>query len=260
MYGKDLISELVSELKGNFEDLIVALLYTPEEFDARELQYAMAGIGTKESTLIEIMVTRTNAEINAIKAAFKRLYGRELEQALANETSGHFKRLLVSLTVGGRDESSYTDPGRAAAQAKELYQAGEKQWGTNESVFNATMVATNPAQLQLVFQEYHKLTGHDIEQAVKSEFSGDIEDGLLTVVKCAKNKPAYFAERAYQAMRGMGTHDRMLIRVIVSRCEKDMVQIRQEYQRMYRTALENAIAGDTSGKYKDGLIALVKGR
>lgn len=45
------------------------------------------------------------------------------------------------------------------------------------------MVATNPAQLQLVFQEYHKLTGHDIEQAVKSEFSGDIEDGLLTVGK-----------------------------------------------------------------------------
>lgn len=71
--------------------------------------------------------------------------------------------------------------------------------------------------------------------------------------------PAFFAECAYKSMVGMGTNDRRLIRVIVTRCEKDMVQIKQEYQRMYGKSLDSAIGGDTSGKYKDGLIALVRG-
>lgn len=90
---------------------------------------------------------------------------------------------MCFLFKGGRDESNYTDPARAAQQARDLYQAGEKRWGTDEGAFNATMVATNPAQLQLVFAEYQKVSGHDVEQAVKNEFSGDLEDGLMTVGK-----------------------------------------------------------------------------
>jgi len=38
---QDLIKELVDELRGNFEDLVVALMYTPAEYDCRELDYAM---------------------------------------------------------------------------------------------------------------------------------------------------------------------------------------------------------------------------
>lgn len=257
MYGKDLIKELVDELKGNFEDLVVALMFSPAEYDVRELDYAMRGIGTNESILIEIMTTRTNAEIEEIKQKYRMLYHKELENSISGETSGYFRRMLVSLCAAGRDESQQTDRARAAEQARQLYDAGAKRWGTDEAAFNAVMVASNPAQLQLVFDEYRRLTGHDIEQAVQSEFSGDILQGMVTLVKIGKNRAAYFAERANAAMRGMGTKDRDLIRVIVSRCEKDMVQIKQAYQQMYNDSLDKAIKGDTSGKYKEGLLALI---
>ena len=56
--------------------------------------------------LIEILASRTNAEIVQIKAAYKKDIGRDLEKDLMSETSGHFKRLLVSLTNACRDESS----------------------------------------------------------------------------------------------------------------------------------------------------------
>lgn len=36
-------------------------------------------------------------------------------------------------------------------------------------------------QLKQVFLEYHRLTGRDFEDIIKSEFSGDIENGLRAI-------------------------------------------------------------------------------
>lgn len=72
MYGKDLISELKSELTGHFEDVIIAMCYSPEDLDAKELRRAMKGAGTDEDTLIEILVSRSNAQLKKIKEAYQR--------------------------------------------------------------------------------------------------------------------------------------------------------------------------------------------
>jgi len=259
MYGKDLIHDLKAELHGDFEDLILALLEPPARFDAYQLHKAIAGIGTKESVLIEIMTTRTNAQIHELKHVYQQMYRRSLEQDLIGDTSGHFQRLLVSLCAGGRDESNHTDSLKANQDARQLYRAGEQRLGTDESCFNAILASQNHAQLRLVFEEYQKITKHSIEKAIESEFSSDIRDGLLAIVKCIRSRPSYFAELLNNSMKGFGTRDTDLIRLVVTRAEIDLRDIRDAYQRMYKTALESAIKGDCSGAYKDGLIALVKG-
>ncbi|MFH4978473.1 hypothetical protein AB6A40_005182 [Gnathostoma spinigerum] len=259
MYGKDLCSDLKSELSGDFEDLILALMERPAKYDAMQLRKAMAGLGTTESILIEIMSSRSNEQIHQIRQAYRELYNRDLEKDLVSETSGHFKRLLVSLCAGGRDESMQTNPLKANQDARALAQAGEKRLGTDESCFNAIMASQNYAQLRLVFQEYQKVMNHPIEQAIVAEFSGDIKDGLLAVIACAQNRPAYFATLLYNSMAGLGTRDNDLIRLVVSRSEIDLATIRQEFEKIYKKPLVEFIKGDCSGAYKDGLIALTKG-
>uniref|UniRef100_A0A914R973 Annexin n=1 Tax=Parascaris equorum TaxID=6256 RepID=A0A914R973_PAREQ len=65
------------------------------------------GLGTKNKVLIEILCSRTNSEIWAIRNLYEEKYGESLEDAVKGDTSGHFEHLLVSLLQGNRDDQSY---------------------------------------------------------------------------------------------------------------------------------------------------------
>jgi annexin A7/11 len=203
-FGKDLIENIKSETRGNFESLLVALLTPTLDFYCKEIKDAMSGIGTDEQVLIEILCTLSNYEINTIKQHYSRVYGQELESAIIGDTSGNFKRLLVSLCCANRDESGVTDPEQAKADATALLRAGELMFGTDESVFNSVLCQRNYEQLKLIFQEYQTMTGHSFEQAIKNEFSGDVKDGFVAIFRCVNNKSEFFAHQLMKSMKGLG--------------------------------------------------------
>ncbi|XP_060795114.1 annexin A4-like [Neoarius graeffei] len=258
-YGKDLIHDIKSEISGNFETLVVAMLKSQAEYDAAELHNAIAGAGTDEKCLIEILASRSNAEIQEINRIYKAEYSKTLEDAIIHDTSGHFRRLLVSLSQGNRDERETVDVSVAKQDAQALYSAGVKKLGTDESQFNAVLCSRSKPHLRQVFHEYQQMCGKDLEKSIASEMHGNLESGMLAVVKCIKNTPGFFAERLHKALKGAGTKDRTLIRIMVTRSEVDMLDIRQEYLRNYGKSLYVDISGDTSGDYKKLLLKLCGG-
>ena len=71
LYGKELIEDINSAKSGNYRRVIVDLFRTPEERDAIYLYKAMKGAGTDEETLIEIICSRSNVELQKIIKEYK---------------------------------------------------------------------------------------------------------------------------------------------------------------------------------------------
>uniref|UniRef100_A0A1A9Z5V4 Annexin n=1 Tax=Glossina pallidipes TaxID=7398 RepID=A0A1A9Z5V4_GLOPL len=258
-YGRDLIDDLKSELEGRFEGVIVGLMLRPVEYLCKQLHKAMEGAGTNESTLVEILCTKSNDEMAEIVSCYENMYDRPLVEHMCSETSGHFRRLLTLIVTGVRDPPGTVDAEKAKELAQALYNAGEAKLGTDEEVFNRILSHSSFAQLRLIFDEYKQLSGQTIEQAIKHEMSGDLHDAMMAIVECVQSPPTFFATRLFKAMDGIGTDDTTLIRIIVSRSEIDLGNIKQEFERLYDRTLYSAVKSETSGDYKRALCALLGG-
>ena len=62
-----------------------------------------------------------------------------------------------------------------------MYAAGEGRLGTDEATFISILASQSFAQLQLVFEQYRQVSKRTIEQAIRSEMSGDLERAMLTI-------------------------------------------------------------------------------
>ena len=257
LLGRDLIKDLKSELSGHFEDACIALLESPYELDCRSLYEAMARLGTNEATLIEIVATRPTHQLYQDRLLFQQLYGKDLVRYVESETSGHFRKVLVAMLQCQRHENNYPiNMPELQMEAQRLYQAGAGRWGTDESVFTQIFSIRSPAEIATIAQCYRQLAGVDLYTSLKKEFSGNVEKLLKAIFYASINPAEWFATRVRNAIEGPGTKDKQLIRIIVSRFEIDLREIKLAYYRLYNRDMVSDIRNDTSGDYKKILTQL----
>jgi annexin A7/11 len=97
---------------------------------------------------------------------------------------------------------------------------------------------------------YEKYT---IEAAIEEEFSGDMKNALLAIVESVQKKPKFFAKQLYRIIKGMKstiktrfrTSIRDVIRIVVTRCEIDMDDIKKEYATTYGSLADAIKVGNT---------------
>ncbi|XP_054846280.1 annexin A10 [Eublepharis macularius] len=258
IYGRDLITDLKETLSHHFKEVMVSLMYPPASFDAHELWHAMKGAGTEENCLIDILASRSNEEIFQMKEAYLMQYDSDLLQDIYSETSGHFRDTLMNLAQGTRQEG-YMDPAMAAQDAMVLWEACQQKTGEHKNMLQMILCNKSYQQLWMVFQEFQNISGQDIVDAITECYDGYFQELLVAIVLCMRDKASYFAYRLYNAIHELGFHNKTVIRILISRSERDLMNIRQRYKERYGKSLLHDIKHFASGHYESALLAITAG-
>jgi len=259
-FGEDLKARLRNELRGNFKKVVIGRFYDRYEYQAYVARCAMKGAKTDEQAVIDVVCSKTPAEMRKIKTAYTVLFDRDLIKDIESAVSGDLKRILVSIATANR-ETKEVNNDEAKADAQKLYEAGEGKWGTDEKIFNQIFALRSYDQLKLTWLYYRKLTGNIILDAINKELSGKLKSAYLTIAQYIKDPITYYSEMMYHSMKGLGTNDARLIRAIVSRCEIDLQTVKERYNKLHEkdATLEKKIKSETSGNYEKILLSLVIG-
>lgn len=257
-YGKELYEELKSKLSWNFKDLIIYLFLSPVNFAAKMLHKAFKGFTTDEGLIFEMLAARTQEEYRQIEEAYKAESGKELIKSIEKAFSNPLRKALITLITTPRRENTNPDKIMCSALADKLIEAGENNWISNDQLFSEVFVCCSPEELVLVGRYYYKKTGNILIDVVEKKLSGKNKTFLKEILYDVIIPHELFAEKIYLSIKGLGTDTALLNRVLASRCQIDMLEIREIYQAKYNITVREDIVGDTSGIYQKLCVCLAE--
>ena len=226
------------------------------EEDAAALRKAMKGLGTDEDAIIKIVANRTNGQRQKIKESFKNQFNRDLIKDLKSELRGKLEDAMIAL---------FTEP--IEYDCDQLKKA-MKGAGTNEDTL-IEIIATRPnSHIQQIHKKYREMFNKELISDIHDELSGELRDLMTSLLQGARDDQSKFdeksciekAEKLYKAGEGkIGTNEQIFYDILIKSSPNEIIAINNEYSKISKKNLIQAIDSEFSGKIKKLLKTAVYG-
>ncbi|KAK4989093.1 hypothetical protein LTR66_007137 [Elasticomyces elasticus] len=155
-HKRNLQADVESETSGYFRDSFVAIVRGPLEQDVFNIHRAVAGLGTKENLLNDVLLGRSNADINAIRAHYHQTCRRTLDSDVKADLSIKTERIFDMVLAARRnEESAPAIPQQTEADVQELYRATEgSKIGADQVAVCAVLASRSDGQTRAIAQQY----------------------------------------------------------------------------------------------------------
>ncbi|XP_057684477.1 annexin A2 [Corythoichthys intestinalis] len=242
---QDLVDLMKKCMSGDLEALMLELMMPPMQHNAHRLRQAMAGLGTDEETLLEILCTRSSKELRDISAVYTEMYERDLEKDLKAETSGDFAKLVVALVKKDVIKGFVQRDIESLAASLNEKKADAAPWID-------ILTSRDSNHLKKVLKGLELESGQILIPVLEKRFSGDIRLGLSVLVACIQNPDAYLAKRLSR-MKAPVVHG-----VMVSHSEEDLLCIRVAFLKLTGTSLYTTLQKHFNGDHLEALLAICR--
>ena len=246
-YEKSLFEDIKSRIGGDFGYCAAQLFLSPLEFCIFHLKL---GIKKKNELAMEQLVSKTTEELQIIEEAYKKDTGKDLKNDLTKAFSGVIGKNLLNLFDTPRIINKNPNKQECERYANMLSQTDPKNWVEDENIFKEIFIKRSPEELVLIARYYLKITGNSFIDTIEKK-TKDKNQSLLKEIMYDNIMPhELFADKIQTAIKGLGTDEELLSRVLVSRYELDMSAMRDIYQAKYNVTMKDDIIDDTSGSYQ----------
>lgn len=225
-------------------------VYKDAKEDAEELRDAMKGMGTDDTTLIEILCDRPDWQLQQISEAYESEFGKPLIKKIKSECRGNYESFLVGLLQKRTDYLVTT--------MKDAVEG----LGTDERALIDCLCSATTDDIDAIkadsstYQAVLDDVSGDFKKVIKSLFEADREeaDKIPDLARACKD-----AKRFYRAGEGkFGTNDSKLIQIMTKRSNAHLQLVNRVYQKVYEKDMDDAIKGETRGAYEKALRGLLK--
>lgn len=259
-HRRDLMKDVHSETSGYFREGLEAIIRGPLDQDCHTLYESIKGVGTKESAMNEVLLCRSNADLNAIKTHYHHVYKRSVESDVKGDLSAKTERLFDMVMAARRtEESAPIHPQQVDADVSELYHATEGKTGTDQIAVCSILTSRSNGQIRAISQAFQHKYQRALGAVLASEFSGHMQDALLYILQHCEDPAKHDASLLEESMKGMGTKDTALVRriVMIHWDRQRLQQCKAAYKYFYKQDLAQRIKGETRGDYEKLMVACV---
>ncbi|CAG9938336.1 unnamed protein product [Clonostachys rosea f. rosea IK726] len=260
-FNRNLVQDMKGETSGWLQKGLLQLGRGPLLADVYLLHEAMDGPGTKEVILNDVLLSRSNADMKAIKSAYYKTFNRSLEDVVKGDLSMKTERHFVMVLAANRAEDmAPVNQQQVEDDVLQLYKATEGKMGTDELLVCSILSSRNNDQIRAIAHSYKQRFRKDFDDVIKSqEFSGHMKDALLHQLRYAVDKYMHAAVLLEESMAGMGTKDHLLVsRLVRFHWDRNfLANVKAAYQQRYRRSLASRVKGETSGDYQRLMLAII---
>ncbi|OQV18317.1 putative Annexin A7 [Hypsibius exemplaris] len=236
VFDKSLIDEVMETVGEELDFFMAGLLMKPEEFDATFLRELIQNGAETSFALLEILCSKTVKELKAIGQQYLKKYGVPLSVDMEKKFSASLdlRFLLCELAEGKRKVGWNVDKMLSENDAREMYAQFYRDSPEIE-FFVEVLTTRSREQLRETFRTFRKFAGIDVLTALEPLFTAEFAEAVRLLVLCVEDRVSFFA---YCLNEYIQNNDfRNLIRLVISRSEIDLVEIKAAYQGFYNLSL-----------------------
>ncbi|KAK3421638.1 hypothetical protein EUGRSUZ_G02270 [Eucalyptus grandis] len=200
--------------------------------------------------------TRSLQQLLMARQAYHARYKKSLEEDVAHNPAGDFRKLLVPLMSSYRYDGNEVNMTLAKAEAKIFHEKISEKVYSHEDLIRILATRSN-TQVNATLNHYKNEFGNEINKGLKTGRKDEFLAILRATIKCLTCPEKYFEKVLRLAINRQGTDEWALTRVVATRAEVDMKFTSEEYQRRNSVPLHRAIVKDTTGDYEQMPVVLI---